>query len=110
MTREEAFDFLVSMGYKAPAVVQLGRDKYVLGEWLPVSQIRGESVLSTRKEGGQAVKALGEGPSWVSAMWATGHWREFVAWKTERAGGLPGDSIPVKVPEVTGIRKKTVKE
>jgi hypothetical protein len=101
MTREEIYDFLVSVGYKDPAVVQFGEDLYVLGQWLPMSQLKGDVILKTREEGGQAVKVLGEGKSWVMAMQAAGHWQEYVTWKEKQ--------VPV-AEAVSSIRQKTVKE
>lgn len=100
MTREEAYDFLVSAGFKEAAVVCLG-DLYVLGQWLPIAQCKGNDILKTKPEDGRAVQVLGEGSCWVTAMRATGLWQEFVTWKSKQEPAAPA---------VTGIRAKTVSE
>ncbi len=97
MTREEAYDFLVSAGYKDPAVVFFGGDRYVLGQWLPLGQCKDGDILKTEERG---VRVLGQGTCWTTAMRAAGHWQEFVTWKTKQEPAAPA---------VTGIRQKTVK-
>lgn len=110
MTREEAYDFLVSAGYKEAAVVQFGPDRFVLGQWLPIAQCKGKDILKSESRG---VQVLGEGSCWTTAMRATGHWQEFMAWKMKQSsmsvlnGG--GKAAPSD-PAVTGIRQKTVKD
>lgn len=95
MTKEEAYDFLVSAGYKEPAVAVFGGDRFILGQWLPIGQCKDGDILKTEARG---VRVLGEGSCWVTAMRAAGHWQEFGVWKT------------AKEPAVTGVRQKTVKE
>ena len=99
MTREEAYDFLVSAGFKNAAVVHFGEDRYVLGQWLPIGQCKGNDILKTKPEDGQAVQVLGEGSCWVSAMRATGLWQEYVTWKSKQ---------PPAAEAVSSIRQKTV--
>lgn len=81
MTAEEAYDFLVSVGYKDAAVVKLAEDRFVLGQWLPLAQLKKGSILQAKEKG---IQVLGEGSCWLTAMRAAGHWQDYVAWKAKR--------------------------
>lgn len=100
MTAEEAYDFLVSAGYKDAVALKFSEDRFVLGQWLPLAQLKDGFILRTKPEEGQAVRVLGEGACWVTAMRATGHWQEFTVWKSKQ------EPDP---PVVTKVRQKTVK-
>lgn len=80
MTAQEAYDFLLSVGHKDPTALKLG-DRFVLGEWLPLAQIRDGGILQCKERG---IKVLGEGASWEDALLGAGRLPEFGVWKARR--------------------------
>lgn len=80
MTAQEAYDFLVSVGYKDPVALKLG-ERFVLGEWVSLSQLRDGGILRSKERG---IHVLGEGASWDDAMMATGRLVGCASWMAEQ--------------------------